>query len=63
MPFILIKGRFRPGAGIPDGDSVRFLANDLSLWDKPEGYSVRLGTSAKSKDTVRLRLVELPRLG
>lgn len=56
MPFILIKGRFNPGAGNPDGDSVRFLAADLRLWDKLEGYPVRLGTSAKTKDTVQLRL-------
>lgn len=56
MPFILIKGRFKPEAGNPDGDSVRFLAADLRLWDKLEGYPVRLGTSARSKDTVQLRL-------
>jgi endonuclease YncB( thermonuclease family) len=56
MPFFLIKGHYRPKAGIPDGDSVRFLANNLALWGKLDGYSVRLGTSAKTKDTVQLRL-------
>ncbi len=34
MPFTLIKGRFKPQAGIPDGDSVRFLANNSTLWAK-----------------------------
>lgn len=55
MPFILIKGRFKPRAGTPDGDSVRFLAKNLSLWKKLEGKPVRFGTSAKTKNTVQLR--------
>ena len=55
MPFTLIKGRFKPGAGIADGDSVRFLANDLGLWGKLQGRPVTLGTGAKTKDTVQLR--------
>jgi hypothetical protein len=56
MPFILIKGRFKPKVGTPDGDSVRFLANDLHLWGKLEGSPVRPGTSVQTKDTVQLRL-------
>lgn len=56
MPFILIKGRFRPKAGNPDGDSVRFLANNLALWKKLDGKPPRLGTGALTKNTVQLRL-------
>lgn len=55
MPFTLIKGRFKPQAGIPDGDSVRFLANNLGLWTKLEGKPVKVGTSPKTKGTVQLR--------
>lgn len=28
MPFTLVKGTFRPAAGVPDGDSVRFELDD-----------------------------------
>lgn len=28
MPFTLLKGTFKPGAGVPDGDSIRFAPND-----------------------------------
>lgn len=31
MPFTLVKGAFRPAAGIPDGDSVRFQPDDPDL--------------------------------
>ena len=31
MAFTLVKGRFRPAAGIPDGDSVRFEPDDADL--------------------------------
>src|SRR5215218_9795870 len=31
MGFTLIKGRFRPAAGVPDGDSVRFEPDDADL--------------------------------
>lgn len=31
MPFTLVKGTFRPAAGIPDGDSVRFEPDDAEL--------------------------------
>lgn len=51
MPFTLIKGRFVPTVGIPDGDSVRFQASNLKLWKKLEGKPVRLGT----RNTVQLR--------
>ena len=55
MPFILIKGHFKPQAGIPDGDSVRFLADNLSLWEKLEGKPPELGKGSKTKNTVQLR--------
>jgi endonuclease YncB( thermonuclease family) len=55
MSFILIKGHFKPKVGRPDGDSVRFLADDLQLWKLLEGTPVEPGTSEKSKDTVQLR--------
>lgn len=37
MPFTIIKGVFNPQSGIPDGDSVRFLADDDSLFDRLDG--------------------------
>ena len=37
MPFKLIKGTFHVTGYSPDGDSIRFKANDLSLWDEVEG--------------------------
>lgn len=55
MPFLLIKGRFIPQAGIPDGDSVRFRADDRNLWTKLKGTPPELGKSARIKDTVQLR--------
>jgi len=55
MPFILIKGRFKPQAGFPDGDSVRFLASNVELWKKLEGRPVKLGTGPETKNTVQLR--------
>ncbi len=51
MPFVLIKGTFFPGVGIPDGDSVRFAADDISLWDSLDGSIDDPGTN----DTVQLR--------
>jgi endonuclease YncB( thermonuclease family) len=51
MSFVLIKGTFFPGVGIPDGDSVRFAADDLSLWSRLRGRIDDPGTN----DTVQLR--------
>lgn len=56
MPFTLIKGKYKPLAGIPDGDSVRFRAANLDLWKRLEGAPVKLGTGPDTKDTVQLRL-------
>ena len=30
MPFTLIKGSFEPNLGRPDGDSIRFVADDTT---------------------------------
>jgi hypothetical protein len=51
MPFVLIKGTFFPGVGISDGDSVRFAADDISLWNRLDGHIDDPGTN----DTVQLR--------
>lgn len=56
MPFFLIKGRFKPAVGNPDGDSVRFLASTPALWKKLDGKPVRFGESTKTRDTAQLRL-------
>jgi endonuclease YncB( thermonuclease family) len=37
MPFVLIQGTFEPTSGIPDGDSVRFSADDDTLFNKLDG--------------------------
>jgi endonuclease YncB( thermonuclease family) len=37
MSFITIKGVFNPTSGFPDGDSVRFLADEDTLFDQLEG--------------------------
>jgi endonuclease YncB( thermonuclease family) len=51
----VIRGRFIPEAGIPDGDSVRFRANNNTLWKELEGRPPKIGTGAKTKGTVQLR--------
>jgi endonuclease YncB( thermonuclease family) len=56
MSFVLITGKFVPKAGVPDGDSVRFRANDLNLWKRLEGRPVEIGTGVETKGTVQLRL-------
>jgi endonuclease YncB( thermonuclease family) len=37
MPFLLIQGTFEPVSGIPDGDSVRFNADNDTLFDQLKG--------------------------
>lgn len=49
MPFILIKDRLKPDVGIPDEDSLHFLANNPALWKSLDDNPVKLGTSNKSK--------------
>lgn len=51
MGFVLIKGSFRLDLGIPDGDSVRFMADDDRLFDRLHGRRVEF----KSDGTVQLR--------
>ena len=53
--FTLIKGKFKPLVGFPDGDSVRFLADDKTMFGKLSGKPAELGTGAESKDSVQLR--------
>ena len=55
MAFILIKGNFKPLAGLPDGDSVRFKADNLSLFNNLEGRRVEIGTGVETLNTVQLR--------
>jgi hypothetical protein len=51
MGFFLIKGTFVPGIGNPDGDSVRFIADDLANWAKLTGR----GDDPGERDSVQLR--------
>jgi hypothetical protein len=51
MPFTLIKGAFRPDLGTPDGDSVRFLADDFALFQRLDGKPAK----KLSQNTVQLR--------
>ena len=50
MPFTLITGTFRPTAGIPDGDSVRFEPDDPALMRSIPGVDMPLTAT-----TVQLR--------
>jgi hypothetical protein len=52
MPFTLIKGTFVPAAGTPDGDSVRFLADNNGLWNTLQGRPVNI---SPVNGTVQLR--------
>ncbi|MBJ7899305.1 MAG: hypothetical protein GC158_05125 [Cyanobacteria bacterium RI_101] len=56
MPFILIQGRFKPQLGRPDGDSVRFQAQDPALWLRLEGRKVDLSAGGPTQNTAQLRL-------
>ncbi len=49
MPFTMLKGTFKPAAGFPDGDSIRFAPHDPSpLFALP-----RQGRAAKGKSKKR----------
>jgi len=52
MPFTLIKGKFVPAVGMPDGDSVRFLADNNELWNMLQGRPVNI---SPVNGTVQLR--------
>ena len=51
MPFTLIKGNFVPKAGTPDGDSVRFRANDPIYWLKLKGGKVNINFDNRTVQT------------
>lgn len=52
MPFQIIKGTFHVKGYSPDGDSIRFLADDVTNWDLLDGPPPR----RNAKDHVQLRL-------
>jgi len=52
MPFTAIKGTFHVVGYSPDGDSVRFKADNNSNWDALSGREVKLN----SKDHAQLRI-------
>lgn len=54
MPFTLLKGRFKPDTGIPDGDSVRFAPTDPSplFTLRRQGRTPRIN---QNNGTVQLR--------
>jgi endonuclease YncB( thermonuclease family) len=52
MPFVVIKGTFHIVGYSPDGDSVRFRADNKEHWAKLSGPSVQLN----AKDHAQLRL-------
>ncbi|MBL7727433.1 MAG: hypothetical protein JNM68_07110 [Dinghuibacter sp.] len=55
MPFTLIKGKFMPGTGLPDGDSVRFKPNNPKLLNELEGVKAKLAKGGNTMGSVQLR--------
>jgi endonuclease YncB( thermonuclease family) len=51
LPFTLIKGQFVPTVGVPDGDSVRFRANDPIFWLKLEGRRININFENRTVQT------------
>lgn len=51
MPFTLIKGKFVPKVGVPDGDSVRFRADDPIYWLKLKGGTVNINFDNRTVQT------------
>ncbi len=51
MPFTLLKGKFVPNAGTPDGDSIRFRANDPIYWLKLKGGKVNINFDNRTVQT------------
>jgi hypothetical protein len=51
MPFVVIKGTFHVEGYSPDGDSVRFMADNKEHWSKLSGRPVQLN----AKDHAQLR--------
>ena len=52
MPFIAIEGTFHVVGYSPDGDSIKFKANQSSLWDQIKGKTIR----PNPKDHVQIRV-------
>jgi hypothetical protein len=48
MAFTLTRGKFVPKVGIPDGDSVRFRANDPIYWLKLKGRTVNMNFDSRT---------------
>lgn len=51
MPFVVIKGTFHVEGYSPDGDSIRFRADDKELWSKLSGRPAELN----ARDHAQLR--------
>ena len=49
MPFRVINGTFHTTGYAPDGDSIRFRANDQSLWDSLDGPKVSLNSDGMAQ--------------
>lgn len=52
MGFVLIKGTFTPGAGIPDGDTTRFVPNNSAHLSRLTGRKAKVSAAG----SVSLRL-------
>lgn len=65
MSFIIIKGTFHILGKEPDGDSVRFKANNKALWKKlttESGKPVTKDITSKTDGTVQLRIESIDAL-
>src|SRR4051812_14468705 len=56
MPFSLIKGTFHVAGYSPDGDSIRFQADDKSLWAKLSGPPAKL--NAREHTQLRFEAID-----
>lgn len=56
MPFVLIKGTFHVQGYAPDGDSLRFQADDPANWSKLNGPPVRL--NARQHAQLRIEAID-----
>ncbi len=56
MPFTLIKGTFHVVGYSPDGDSIRFNANDPNLWDLLDGPPVE--RNARGHAQLRIEAID-----
>ena len=56
MPFFVIKGTFHIKGYSPDGDSIRFKADNEANWDKLSGPRVNL--NARCHAQLRLEAID-----